>query len=73
MKKKQYYKLRTCILTWLGLFPTIIFVSFLLGDFLEEINTYLRTILLTSIVIPLMVYVVMPLINKLYYWIFGCN
>jgi hypothetical protein len=53
-------------ITWLALFPLVTGVSFLLEPWLIFLSLPLRTLLMTGIVVPLMVYFVMPLMTEIF-------
>lgn len=51
---------------WLGLYPTLIVFSILFGDLLKDLNVYLRLLITTAVVVPIMVGVLIPLMNRLF-------
>jgi antibiotic biosynthesis monooxygenase (ABM) superfamily enzyme len=57
-------KHKTALLIWLAIYPTINLIMWLLGDFLGSLPLPLRTLVMTLILVPLMVYVLLPLVNK---------
>lgn len=57
-------KHKTAFLIWLAIYPTINLIMWLLGDFLGSLPLPLRTLVMTLILVPLMVYVLLPLVNK---------
>ncbi len=63
MKINISKKFKNSVVTWLGLYPTII-VSLLLEDWLISLNLYTRTFVLTVIVVPLIVYFIIPFLNN---------
>lgn len=60
---KQPPKYKTALVIWLVIYPTINLIMWLLGDVLSTLILPLRTLLLTGILVPLMVYVLLPLAN----------
>ena len=64
MKINVSKKFKNSVVTWLGLYPTIIIVSLLLKDWLICLNLYIRSFVLTVIIVPLMVYLIIPFFNN---------
>lgn len=62
MMRTPTYK--TAILIWIAIYPTINLR--LLGDNLNSLPMYLRTLVLTLILVPLMVFVLLPLLSKIF-------
>lgn len=54
------------IVTWLAVYPLITAVSFALQPFLGDLPTAARTLAFTVIMVPLMTYVVMPRMTRLF-------
>jgi antibiotic biosynthesis monooxygenase (ABM) superfamily enzyme len=64
MKPPKKWKM--AIVVWLAIYPLITIVFLLFGKYLIQINPIpLRTLIMTLILVPLMVFLVMPLIQKL--------
>jgi antibiotic biosynthesis monooxygenase (ABM) superfamily enzyme len=59
-------KYKTAIVIWVVIYPTINLIMFLLGNSLSELILPIRTLVMTIILVPLMVYVLMPLANKIF-------
>lgn len=62
---KQPPKWKFAILVWLAIYPTITLVSFLIGDIIKNWPLPLKTLFMTGILVPLMVFVLLPLLRKL--------
>lgn len=62
---KQPPKYKAAIMIWVVIYPTINLIMLLLGNSLNELVLPLRTLILTIILVPLMVYVLLPLANKI--------
>ena len=62
---KQPPKWKFAIVVWLAIYPTITLVSFLIGDTIKNWLLPLKTLLMTGILVPLMVFVLLPLLRKL--------
>jgi len=52
-------------MVWLAIYPTITLVTFLIGDYIKQLPLPLKTLLLTGILVPLMVFILLPLLRKL--------
>lgn len=64
MKPPKKWKL--AIVIWIAIYPTITTIFLLFGKQLMIINPLpLRTLCLTVVVVPLMVFVLIPLLQKL--------
>jgi antibiotic biosynthesis monooxygenase (ABM) superfamily enzyme len=52
-------------MVWLAIYPAITVLQFLIGDVLVRLPLPLRTLILTGILVPLMVFVLLPLLRRL--------
>jgi antibiotic biosynthesis monooxygenase (ABM) superfamily enzyme len=50
---------------WLAVFPTLIILNLVLGDWLRTMNTVTRTFVLATIAVPIVIYVLMPQLHRL--------
>ena len=64
MKSPKKWKL--AILVWIAIYPTITLILALFGDPLKSLPLPLRTLVITAIVVPLMVLLIMPMLQKLF-------
>jgi antibiotic biosynthesis monooxygenase (ABM) superfamily enzyme len=64
---QQPKKYKTAIMIWVVIYPTINIIMFLLGDILAQLILPLRTLLLSLILVPLMVYVLLPMAHKIFH------
>jgi antibiotic biosynthesis monooxygenase (ABM) superfamily enzyme len=62
---KQPPKWKFAIMVWLAIYPTITLVSYIIGDAIKSWPLPLKTLLMTGILVPLMVFVLLPLLRKL--------
>jgi antibiotic biosynthesis monooxygenase (ABM) superfamily enzyme len=53
------------VVVWLAIYPTITFVLWLAGPQIASWPLPLRTFLITGVVVPLMVFVLLPVIQRL--------
>lgn len=59
-------KWKTALLVWLAIYPLITTVLAVFGEYLMQIdNLPLRTLLITVVLVPVMVFVLIPLLQKL--------
>lgn len=57
---------KMAILIWIAIYPTITLIFLLGGKIVMEINPLpLRTLCLTAVIVPLMVFVLIPVLSKL--------
>lgn len=59
-------KYKTAIIIWLAIYPLITVILWLFGPTLMEIPLMLRTLLLTGVLVPTMVYVAIPGLQKVF-------
>lgn len=65
-------KYKMAVVIWLTIYPAITLVLYLLGPSLSHLPLPLRTLALTIIVVPLMVFVLLPRMMKLFNrWLYG--
>lgn len=50
---------------WIVIYPSITFFYMMFGNYLSEMTLYLRTLILTSTLVPWMVFVGLPVIQLL--------
>ena len=64
------YKL--AVITWLGVYPILTATLALLGPIMETWPLPLRTLVVTLLLVPLLVYVIFPLLNRAFRgWMLG--
>ena len=63
---KQPPKWKFAVMVWLAIYPTITFVSYLIGDVIKEWPLPFKTLLMTGILVPTMVFVLLPILRKLF-------
>jgi len=49
---------------WLSVFPTLTVINFVLGDWLATLPQLLRTLVLTTVAVPIVIYGLMPQLHK---------
>ncbi|WP_100812305.1 hypothetical protein [Microbacterium sp. BR1] len=59
-------KHHTAIMIWLCVTPTLIVINLLFAPVLEQIPMVLRTVLVATITVALVVYLLMPILHRIY-------
>jgi antibiotic biosynthesis monooxygenase (ABM) superfamily enzyme len=62
---KQVPKWKFAVMVWIAIFPSITFLQILIGKQLLELPIPLRSLILTVILVPLMVFVLLPILRKI--------
>ena len=62
---KQPPRWKFAVMVWAAIYPTITITLFLIGPYVKDFPLPLRTLTLTLIMVPLMVFVLMPFLQKL--------
>jgi antibiotic biosynthesis monooxygenase (ABM) superfamily enzyme len=55
---------RTAVMIWLAVFPTLTVLQVLLGSLLQDVPMVLRTLVLATIAVPIVVYGLVPLMHR---------
>lgn len=65
-KPKQPKKWKMAIIAWIAIYPTVTIIFALFGEYLAQIKPMpLRTLLITAIVVPIMIFFLMPPMQKI--------
>lgn len=62
---KQPSKWKFAVMVWIAIYPTITIVSLLIGDYIKNLPLPLKTLIMTGILVPLMVFVLLPFLGKI--------
>lgn len=62
---KQPPRWKFAIMVWIAIYPTITLVTFLIGDYIKHLPLPLKTLIMTGILVPLMVFVLLPFLGKI--------
>lgn len=62
---KQPSKWKFAVMVWIAIYPTITLVSLLIGDYIKNLPLPLKTLIMTGILVPLMVFVLLPFLGKI--------
>jgi len=65
MSAKVKNQLIQSLKIWIAIYPAITLIMLLFGRQLAALPIYLRTLVLTLILVPLMVFVLLPIVNAL--------
>ena len=57
-------KHQLALMIWLSVFPTLTLINFALGDWLVTLPPLLRTLVLTTVAVPIVIYGLMPQLHK---------
>jgi antibiotic biosynthesis monooxygenase (ABM) superfamily enzyme len=58
-------KHQLALMIWLAVFPTLTVLNLALGDWLRTLTPVLRTFVLATIAVPIVIYAVMPQLHRL--------
>lgn len=64
MKKPKKYK--SALMIWLALYPSLNLANYALEDFLKELHPLMKTLVLTGILVPLLVFVLVPWVSSFF-------
>lgn len=53
------------LMIWLCVFPTLTFINVAIGDWLETLSPVVRTFVLATIAVPIVIYGQMPYLHRL--------
>ena len=57
-------KHQLALMIWLCVFPTLLILNLILGDWLRTMSTVPRTFILATIAVPIVIYGLMPYVHK---------
>jgi antibiotic biosynthesis monooxygenase (ABM) superfamily enzyme len=57
-------KHQLALMIWIAVFPTLTALNLLLGDWLAELHPVLRTLVLATVAVPIVIYGAMPQLHK---------
>lgn len=58
-------KHQLAVMIWLAVFPTLTLINLALGDWLKTLSPVLRTLVLATIAVPIVIYGLMPPLQRL--------
>lgn len=58
-------KVHLSVMIWLSVFPTLTVINLALGDWLKTLSPVLRTFVLATIAVPIVIYGLMPYMHRL--------
>jgi antibiotic biosynthesis monooxygenase (ABM) superfamily enzyme len=57
-------KHQLAVMIWLAVFPTLTVLNLLLGDWLRHLSPVVRTFVLATVAVPIVIYGLMPQLHK---------
>jgi antibiotic biosynthesis monooxygenase (ABM) superfamily enzyme len=58
-------KHQLALMIWLSVFPTLTVINVVLGDWIRPMSPVLRTFVLATIAVPIVIYGLMPYLHRL--------
>jgi antibiotic biosynthesis monooxygenase (ABM) superfamily enzyme len=58
-------KHQLAVMIWLAVFPTLTYLNLVLGDWLRTLTPVVRTLVLATIAVPIVIYGLMPQLHRL--------
>jgi antibiotic biosynthesis monooxygenase (ABM) superfamily enzyme len=58
-------KHQLALMIWVAVFPTLTVLNLALGDWLHTLNPVMRTFVLATVAVPIVIYGLMPQLHKL--------
>jgi antibiotic biosynthesis monooxygenase (ABM) superfamily enzyme len=58
-------KHQLALMIWVAVFPTLTVLNLLLGDLLTAMPSVVRTLVLATVAVPIVIYGLMPLLHRL--------
>ena len=58
-------KHQLAVMIWLAVFPTLTIINLALGNWLKTLSPVLRTLVLATIAVPIVIYGLMPQLHRL--------
>jgi antibiotic biosynthesis monooxygenase (ABM) superfamily enzyme len=62
----KHEKHKRALLIWLAIYPLITILFYLLSDFIQDLPIPAKTLILTLIAVPLVVYFILPFYMKIF-------
>jgi antibiotic biosynthesis monooxygenase (ABM) superfamily enzyme len=66
-------KHQLALMIWVAVFPTLTALNLVLGDSLADLPGVLRTFILATVAVPIVIYGLMPRLHRLRAWIIGAR
>jgi antibiotic biosynthesis monooxygenase (ABM) superfamily enzyme len=58
-------KHQLALMIWVAVFPTLTVLNLLLGDLIGGLPIVLRTFILTTVAVPIVIYALMPMLHRI--------
>ncbi|MEM6720317.1 MAG: hypothetical protein AAF611_13410 [Bacteroidota bacterium] len=59
-------KLKSTFIVWIAIYPAITGILLVFGEYLGQLPLLVRTFILTAVLVPLMVYLLIPFWTKVF-------
>jgi antibiotic biosynthesis monooxygenase (ABM) superfamily enzyme len=57
-------KHQLALMIWIAVFPTLTVINLAVGPWLADLNVVLRTLILVTVAVPIVIYAVMPRLHR---------
>ena len=58
-------KWKFAVMVWIAIYPAITLLTYLIGDLIKKLPLPIKTLIMTGILVPLMVFVLLSILRKL--------
>ena len=62
---KQTPKWKFSVMVWIAIYPAITLLTYLISDKINNLPLPLKTLIMTGILVPLMIFVSLPILRKI--------
>ncbi len=62
-------KHQLALMIWVAVFPTLTVLNVSLGPYLQDLSVVVRTLVLATIAVPVVIYGVMPQLHRVRVWL----
>ncbi|WP_371268034.1 hypothetical protein [Flavobacterium sp.] len=59
-------KWKFAFIVWIAIYPSITLLNYIIGEGLNHFPIPIRTLIVTGILVPLMVFILLPLLRKIF-------
>jgi antibiotic biosynthesis monooxygenase (ABM) superfamily enzyme len=58
-------KHQLALMIWVAVFPTLVVLNLTIGPLLQDLNVVLRTFVLATVAVPIVIYALMPRLHRI--------
>lgn len=62
-------KHQLAVMIWVAVFPTLTIINLVFGSWLEVLHPVLRTFVLVTVAVPIVIYAIMPGLHRVRAWL----